>query len=95
MTNLFATNKTFTIAGTTFDTAEPYTSVMGFQLVRRNNAIGGGSHFSVSMVTISTSYDDAIIDRDEQRAAKADAKAEATARAVKINNHFNNMMAAA
>jgi hypothetical protein len=85
MTTLFATNKTFTIAGITSDTMEPYTSVMGYQLKRRNNAIGGGSHFAVAMVVVSTSDENADIDLAEQRAAKTEAKAEATARAAEIN----------
>ena len=86
MTNArFATNKTFILAGITSDTMEPYVSVIGYHLVTRNNAVGGGKHFAPAMVVISTEYKEADVSRAEQRAYKAAAKAEAEARALKLN----------
>jgi len=81
----FATNKTFISAGITSDTMEPYVSVIGYHLVLRNNAIGGGQHFAPAMVVISTEYKEADVNRTEQRAHKAAAKAEAEARAFELS----------
>ena len=84
-TTRFATNKTFISAGTTSDTFEPYVSVIGYNLVLRNNAIGGGKHFAPAMVVISTEYKEVEVNRVEQRAAKAEAKAAAQSRALELN----------
>lgn len=84
-TTRFATNKTFISAGTTSDTFEPYVSVIGYNLVLRNNAIGGGQHFAPAMVVISTEYKQTKVNRVEQRAFKAEAKAAAEARAFELN----------
>ena len=95
MTTLFATNKTFTMTGTTSDTMEPYVSTIGYEIVLRKNAFGGGSHYAPAMVVLHTVYTDEInIDRVEQRVAKAEAKAEAIARAAKINAIYAERAAA-
>ena len=94
MKTLFATNKTFKIAGTTSDTMEPYVSTAGYNLVERSNAFGGGTHFAVVMVIISTGYNDEKISRNEQQLLKSEAKSEAEARAIVINNMSKEVEAA-
>ncbi len=94
MTTYFATNKTFTIAGTTSDTMEPYVSEMGFEIVLRPNAFGGGSHFAVVTKVINTIYKDAEIDNVAQKTLKKAAKAEADERASILNTPITETAAA-
>jgi hypothetical protein len=81
----FATNKTFNIVGHTTDTMEPYFATIGFQLELCADAVGGGKHYAVKMMTVAQVYDDVVIDRTKQRAAKADAQTEANHRCDLMN----------